>query len=138
MSVNLGVGARLPAFCASMGRVLLSGLDEADLDTWLAQCRPARLTPHTETDVHRLRRIVADVRRLGYAYVEQELEMGLCSIAVPLRNAEGRIATALNVSMAYHPDAARQAVDAFLPQLLLTAAAIEACIRTNRLPAVSA
>jgi IclR family pca regulon transcriptional regulator len=138
MSVNLGVGARLPAFCASMGRVLLSGLDEADLDTWLAQCRPVRLTPHTETDVHRLRRIVADVRRQGYAYVEQELEMGLCSIAVPLRNAEGRIATALNVSMAYHPDAARQAVNSILPQLLLTAAAIEGCIPANRLPAVSA
>ena len=72
------------------------------------------------------------------AYVEQELELGLCSIAVPVRNAEGRIATAINVSMPYHPDAEREAMRDILPHLKLTAAAIEGCIPANRLPAVSA
>lgn len=137
MSVTLGVGARLPAFSASMGRVLLSGLDDAELQTWLAQCHPVKHTPHTVTDLHRLRRLIADVREQGYAYVEQELELGLCSIAVPVRNAEGRIATAINVSMPYHPDAAHQAHATILPQLELTAAAIESCVPANRLPPVS-
>ncbi|MBF6024074.1 IclR family transcriptional regulator domain-containing protein [Lysobacter niastensis] len=135
MSVTLGVGARLPAFCAAMGRVLLSGLDDGDFDRWLTQCKPVRHTPHTVTDLRALRRIVEDVSRQGYAYVEQELELGLCSIAVPLRNAQGRIATAINVSMPYHPDAARHAVDTILPQLQQTAAAIECCVPANRLPA---
>lgn len=137
MSVTLGVGAKLPAFCAAMGRVLLSGLDEPDLDNWLGQCKPVKNTPHTVTDLRALRRVVEDVARQGYAYVEQELELGLCSIAVPLRNAQGRIATAINVSMPYHPDAARHAIDNILPQLQQTAAAIECCLPANRLPAAA-
>ena len=119
-----------------MGRVLLSGLDEAALDDWMAHCAPAKLTAHTVTDLPRLRRIVEDVRRQGHAYVEQELELGLCSLAVPVHNAEGRIATAINVSMPYHPDAEREAMRSILPQLQLTAAAIEGCLPSHRLPAV--
>jgi len=138
MSVTLGVGARLPAFCASMGRVLLSGLEEPALDQWLHDCTPTRHTVHTVTDTSRLQRIVEDVRRQGYAYVEQELELGLCSVAVPVHNAEGRIATAINVSMPYHPDAEREAMREILPQLKLTAAAIEGCAPSHRLPAVRA
>ena len=121
-----------------MGRVLLSGLDEQALDHWLQECHPVKLTPHTVTDTHRLRRIVEQVRRQGHAYVEQELELGLCSLAVPVHNAEGRIATAINVSMPYHPDAEREAMQAILPQLKLTAAAIESCVPIHRLAAVSA
>lgn len=138
MSVTLGVGARLPAFCAAMGRVLLSGLTASELDTWMEACRPTRLTPHTVTDLHKLRRIVADVGMQGYAYVEQELELGLCSIAVPIRNGDGRIATAINVSMPYHPDAARHALKAILTPLLQTAAAIESSLPATRLAPVSA
>ncbi len=137
MSMTLGIGARLPAFSASMGRVLLSGLDEAELQAWLAQCQPVQHTAHTITDLQRLRRIIDEVRVQHYAYVEQELELGLCSLAVPVRNADGRIATAINVSMPYHPDAARQALDTILPQLQLTAAAIESCVPSHRLPAVT-
>lgn len=138
MSVTLGIGARLPAFCAAMGRVLLSGLTEPEFDTWIGSCKPTRLTPHTVTDPQRLRRIVDDVRGQGYAYVEQELELGLCSIAVPVRNGEGRIATAINVSMAYHPEAARHAINTILPPLQQTAAAIQSCLPAARLPPVTA
>ncbi|HKN78812.1 MAG TPA: IclR family transcriptional regulator C-terminal domain-containing protein [Lysobacter sp.] len=137
MSVTLGVGARLPAFSASMGRVLLSGLDDASLEQWLLDCRPVQLTPHTVVDTRRLRRIVDEVRAQGYAYVEQELELGLCSLAVPVHNADGRIATAINVSFPYYPDAAREAMQTVLPQLQLTASAIETCMPSHRLPAVS-
>ena len=139
MSVTLGVGARLPAFCASMGRVLLSGLDDAELDAWLAQCKPAKLTPHTVTDLRRLRRIVDDVRMQGYAYVEQELELGLCSIAVPLRNARGPHRHRHQRQHALPPGRrAPRASSNILPQLEQTAAAIEGCVPANRLPAVAA
>ena len=84
MTVSLGVGSRLPAYCASLGRVLVSGLSDADLRTWLEQCQLVRQTSHTVTDVRRLRRLVETVRKDGYAYVEQELELGLCSMAVPV------------------------------------------------------
>ena len=137
MTVALGVGARLPAYAASMGRVLLGALPPESLERWLAECRPAKLTPHTVTDARRLRRIVADVRRQGYCYVEQELELGLCSVAVPIRDREGRIVAALNASLPFHAGASRHAVDEVLPELRATALAIERCLPANSLPPVS-
>ncbi|MBK9668262.1 MAG: helix-turn-helix domain-containing protein [Gammaproteobacteria bacterium] len=89
MTVALGIGARLPAFCTSMGRVLLAGLDDPTLDAWLATLEPRKVSEHTCTDPRQLRRLIRRVRLDGYAYVEQELERGLCSIAVPLRNPAG-------------------------------------------------
>jgi len=137
MTIALGIGARLPAFAASMGRVLLSGLSDADLTIWLEQCEPVKFTPHTVTDPRKLRRIVDDVRAQGYAYVEQELEVGLCSLAVPVCNQSGRVAAAINVSLAYHGGVARQAVKLMLPHLRETAATIERCVAAHRLAAVS-
>jgi IclR family pca regulon transcriptional regulator len=137
MTVALSVGSRLPAYCASMGRVLLAGLPEADLRAWLEQCHPARLTPHTVTDTRRLRRLVETARDEGYAYVEQELELGLCSIAVPVHDQEGRVVAALNASMPYHADARRLALEKALPGLRSTAAAIERNLPARTLPPVS-
>ncbi len=138
MSVRLGVGARLPACSASLGRVLLAGLEDVELDAWLRACKPARLTSHTVIDREQLRRIIVDVRRQGYSYVEQELELGLCSISVPVRNAEGRIAVAINVSLPYQADAQRLALDKILPSLRRTAHAIETSVPAHLLPAVTA
>ncbi|HVN43216.1 MAG TPA: IclR family transcriptional regulator C-terminal domain-containing protein [Steroidobacteraceae bacterium] len=137
MTVALGVGARLPAYAASMGRVLLAGLPAGSLDTWLSDCRPVQHTPHTVTDRQRLRRIVAEVRTQGYAYVEQELELGLCSIAVPIHDREGRVVAALNASMPYHTDAARHALQEVLPGLRATAKEVEGCLPANSLSPVS-
>ena len=110
----------------------------AEIAAWLQTCEASPLTPHTVTEPHKLRRIVAEVGRQGYAYVEQELELGLCSIAVPVRNGDGRIATAINVSMPYHPDAAHHALKNILAPLQETAAAIESSLPATRLAAVSA
>lgn len=137
MTVALGVGARLPAYSASMGRVLLAGLPAESLERWLADCRPERLTPHTVTDLRRLRRIVAEVRSQGYAYVEQELELGLCSLAVPVHDRDGNVVAALNASLPYHADAERDALREVLPELRATAIAIERCLPANSLPPVS-
>jgi IclR family transcriptional regulator, pca regulon regulatory protein len=138
MTVALGVGARLPAYAASMGRVLLAGLPDAALDRWLAECRPQRLTPHTVTDTRRLQRIVREVRNQGHAYVEQELELGLCSLAVPVLDREGRVIAALNASLPYHAGASQHALRDVLPELRATAAAIARCLPAHALPPVAA
>ena len=137
MTVSLGVGARLPAYCASMGRVLLAGLPPDELDTWLADCRPVRHTPHTLTDAHSLRRMIEEARAQAFAYVEQELELGLCSIAVPVLNRDGYVIAALNASLPYHADARNQALARVLPELRATALAVARDLPANSLPPVS-
>ena len=130
MTVSLSVGARLPAYCTSMGRVLLSGLDREALDSWFEDCVPVPRTERTVTDVARLREIVATVQREGYAWVEQELEMGLCSLAVPLRDRAGNVVAALNSGMPYRSAARARAVGELLPALKATAAEIERVMPT--------
>ena len=118
----------LPAFCAAMGRVLLSGLAEPELNAWLDSCKAAPLTPHTVTEPHKLRRIVAEVGRQGYAYVEQELEEGLCSLAVPIVSARGETIAALNAGMAFRAGARSRALKDVLPVLQAAARQIEAAL----------
>jgi IclR family pca regulon transcriptional regulator len=96
-----------------------------------------RLTPHTVTDIRRLKRIVAEVRKQGHAYVEQELELGLCSLAVPVHDRDGSVVAALNASLPYHAAAAQHALREVLPELRATAAAIERCLPAQCLPPVS-
>ncbi|WP_344209190.1 IclR family transcriptional regulator domain-containing protein [Kribbella sancticallisti] len=98
MTVALGVGARLPAYVTSMGRVLLAGLPEDELSAYLSSLDPEPLTEHTVTSVDGLRDVIAKAGADGYALVDQELELGLRSIAVPIRDSRGRAVAALNVS----------------------------------------
>ncbi len=100
ISIALHVGSRVPAYCTSMGRVLLAQLDPAALDRYLAAAPfPAR-TPQTLTTADDLRAELASVSALGYALIDQEMEIGLRSIAVPIRDATGRVVAALNVGAA--------------------------------------
>ena len=98
MTVALGVGARLPAYPTSMGRVLLAGLADDELTSYLSTLRAESLTDRTVTSPDRLRAAIDRARADGYALVDQELEQGLRSIAAPICNARGRIIAALNVS----------------------------------------
>lgn len=126
MSVGLHVGTRLPAWCTSMGRVLLGGLPPHELAGVLSRSALTRNTPKTVTDPDALAHIVSEAARNGYALVDEELELGLMSIAVPVRERSGRIAAAINLSAQsarYTPDALR---DAALPRLKAAAGAIEA------------
>lgn len=97
MSINLTPGSRLPAYCASMGRVLLAALPEDEARSLLDQSIIKPFTPLTRTDPAALMEELAYVRREGYAVIDQELELGLCSIAVPLTNDRGRVIAALNI-----------------------------------------
>jgi len=98
MTVALGVGARLPAYPTSMGRVLLSGLSEDELTSYLETLQTEALTDRTVTSSEALRAAIHRAREDGYALVDQELELGLRSIAAPIRNSRGHIIAALNVS----------------------------------------
>jgi IclR family pca regulon transcriptional regulator len=135
MAISLGVGARLPAFAASMGRVLLAGLPDDALDAWLARAPTAPLTPHTIHDKKELRAEIRRVRGKGHALVLQELELGLCSIAVPVRDRQGRTLAALNVGMPFRRGARSRALQEILPALRETARAIESAILAVAPPA---
>lgn len=97
MSEALNVGSRLPAHCTSMGRVLLAQLARDALDAYLERAELKPLTARTVTSRDELRRVIDQVRHRGYALVDQELEIGLRSIAVPIRNAAGVVVAAMNV-----------------------------------------
>jgi IclR family transcriptional regulator, pca regulon regulatory protein len=98
MSVGLSVGSRLPAFCTSMGRVLLAACPQESLEARLAAMNLQAFTPHTQTGIAPLLDILGQVRENGYSLVDQELELGLRSIAVPVRDAKGNVIAAMNVS----------------------------------------
>src|SRR6266436_3480129 len=125
MSVALGVGARLPAFAASMGRVLLADKSDSELGSWLREHTFRPITAHTIYKPRALRAEIAKVRRQGYAFVSQELELGLCSIAVLVRSATGLAVCGLNVSMRYSDDVHAVARKKVLPALHRAREAIE-------------
>ncbi|BBE74411.1 IclR family transcriptional regulator domain-containing protein [Oharaeibacter diazotrophicus] len=100
MTIALMPGSRLPAYCTSMGRAMLAALPEDAARRLLeAAPRPSR-TPRTLTDVDAILAAIAEVRRLGYAVNDQEVEIGLRSIAVPLVDARGRVVAAMNIGLA--------------------------------------
>jgi IclR family pca regulon transcriptional regulator len=117
MTVALGVGARLPAYPTSMGRVLLSGLPDDELTAYLESLRAEALTDRTLTSVDNLRATITTARTDGYALVDQELELGLRSIAAPIRNSRGRIIAALNVSAHASRSTPTSLCEEFLPHL---------------------
>jgi IclR family pca regulon transcriptional regulator len=97
MSIDLGVGSRLPAYCTSMGRVLLAHLPRPDFVAYLRRVKFLPHTGRTELSKDKLASILEAVRANGYAVVDQELEIGLRSIAVPVADSTGKVAAALNV-----------------------------------------
>lgn len=126
MSVDIMVGTRFPAYATSMGRVLLAGLPADARRAFLDRTRFRPLTQHTTTDAAALLGILDGVERDGYALVDQELEEGLRSIAVPVRDPAGSVLAAVNVSMHAGRTSAEQARGVVLPALRTAALAIEA------------
>lgn len=98
MAVDLHIGSRLPAYCTSMGRILLAYLSPEQLEAYLAR---VVLTPHTTrtvTSIERLRLLLRNTRRNGYALCDQEYEVGLRSLAVPVFAPNGRAVATINLS----------------------------------------
>ncbi len=131
MTVAISVGTRFPAFATSMGRVLLAGLSEEELERYLAEATFEPLTARTVTDPARLREIIREVGKQGYAIVDQELEEGLRAVAAPIRGSGDGVIAAINVSA----HASRVSLTAMraelLPSLLETARQIEADLKSQ-------
>jgi IclR family pca regulon transcriptional regulator len=118
MSVALNTGSRLPAYCTSLGRVMLANMPDNALDTYLENVKLRAYTERTVVSARRLKEILAEIRLAGYAIVEEELEVGLRSIAVPVRGASGVVHAALNVGAQATRVSTRQLEEDFLPVLL--------------------
>jgi IclR family transcriptional regulator, pca regulon regulatory protein len=118
MSVALNTGSRLPAYCTSLGRVMLANLPEDTLQAYLDRVKLRAFTERTVVSTARLREILSEVRLSGYAVVEEELEVGLRSIAVPVRGASGTVHAALNIGAQATRVLTRQMEEEFLPVLL--------------------
>jgi IclR family pca regulon transcriptional regulator len=129
MAIDLGVGTRLPAFCTSMGRVLLANLPANELESVLPKIEFKRFTDRTVTSVEKLRQVLAAVKREGHAIIDQELELGLRSMAVPVRNPAGRVVAAINVGAHGQRVSIQDMRTRFLPYL--RAAAQELCLLLN-------
>ncbi len=97
MSPSLNVGRRLPAFCTSIGQVLLAQLAPAELDAYIARTRFLPFTEFTVTSPARFRELLLRAHDNGYAYTSQQIEMRLCTMAVPVRDREGHYVAGINV-----------------------------------------
>jgi IclR family pca regulon transcriptional regulator len=117
LSSGLGVGARLPAYCSATGRVLLSGVSRTDVEFILNRMSRPAFTPHTRTAVRDILREIQLVRTQGYSVNDQELELGLRSIAVPIRNAPGQLVAAMSLSVATSRMPREQIIETLLPEL---------------------
>lgn len=125
MSINLGLGTRLPAVATSMGRVLLSGLSEEELDRHLREAAPIpQYTPRTLRERGALIKELELVRRQGWALVDQELEIGLRSIAAAITDGTGRVIAAINIGTHASRWPIQKLMQEVLPGLKETAAAI--------------
>lgn len=136
MRVGISVGSRFPAYATSMGRVLLAHLPDADLEALLDGRELVALTPNTITDPIQLRAELARVREQGYCLVDQELEIGLRSVAAPVFAPDGSVAAALNISMSTLPNGTGHDVDEaaalVLPELLAAAEQVRAALAARR------
>jgi IclR family transcriptional regulator, pca regulon regulatory protein len=98
LSAGLRVGSRLPAFCSAFGRVMLAALPDEEIDSYLARIIPRTYTSRTVTDSATNRRHIMEARMNGYAVADGEVELGLCSLAVPIVNVRGETVAAVNVT----------------------------------------
>lgn len=118
VSGTLQPGTRVPAWCTANGRMLLASLPQEQVDNFLERAQPEQITLHTIVNKERLALEIARSRAQGYALVDQELELGLRAIAVPLRNFRGDVVAAMNVSVHAARLPAQQMVERCLPAMI--------------------
>jgi len=129
MAASISVGTRFPAYATALGRVLLANQGPDFIEHYLATTPLLPRTSATITDPAQLRAELEQVRNQGWSIVNQELAEGLISIAVPVRDREGQVIAAANLSAATLRYKAPEMISELLPQLLAAAAAIETDLR---------
>lgn len=131
IAMPLHVGSALPAYCSSLGRVLLAALDGTALSAYLADAPfPAR-TPETLTSAEQVRAACDQARECGFSQVNEELEPGLRSIAVPVRSGAGGTVAALNVGVAAGRWQPEGMIERILPELRAAATHLARSIQTQ-------
>ena len=128
MTTAIGLGSRFPAYQTSMGRVLLAELDDAAVADVFERTDRSLATDHTVRDLPELLDRLTEVRRDGYAIVDQELEVGVRSAAAPLRKGEGCALAAMNVSTHVGRTGLDELRSVVVPELLSTAQQISAAL----------
>jgi IclR family pca regulon transcriptional regulator len=118
MHISLGVGSRLPAYCTSLGRLLLADLEDDEVRARLEASNIEALTKHTVTDIDALMAKVAQARKQQWCLVNQELEEGLISVAAPIVNKQGQMVAALNISGQANRTSAKVMQETMLPALI--------------------
>ncbi|GAB3291197.1 IclR family transcriptional regulator domain-containing protein [Parasphingorhabdus pacifica] len=137
MTVSINIGTRFPAYATSMGRVMLAHLPDEEREGFLVRTHPRPLGPHTVATAEDLRRELELIRQQGWALVDQELEAGLRSVAAPIRDRSGAVVASANISSHATRTSSEQARTGLLPELLDTAARIEADLRVAPNPRTS-
>lgn len=118
LSINLSVGSRLPAYPTALGRVLLAQLPPLELAALVSSLQLTKLTPNTVLDKRRLIKVIEQSRKDGYSLVDQELEIGLMALAVPIGPSADVAFAAMGVSVPAARAGRRELVSRFLPVLL--------------------
>ncbi|MEH2531216.1 IclR family pca regulon transcriptional regulator [Bradyrhizobium sp. AZCC 1588] len=127
-SSGIDIGYRLPAFCTSVGRVLLSRLADDEVAAALDRMELAPLTPFTVTDKKRLLKTIVADRAQGYSLVDREAEPGFRSVSVPVRRYDGAIVAAINMGAHVDRVSAEEMVERFLPRLREAAASVKSML----------
>jgi len=117
LPLSAQVGLRIPAFASSLGRILLAGLADPDLDAFLARIEPQKLTDRTTTDKEQLKRAILKARGDGYSLVDREVEVGFRSISVALQRLDGKTIAALNIGIHSERGTPEMMQQVFLPKL---------------------
>lgn len=117
LSTGLGIGSRLPAYCSALGRVLLAGLPPPAVLARVRGMRRVALTPQTVHSVSRVVELVERCREQGYSTNDGELELGVRSMAVPVRDRSGQVTAAMSIAVRVERMGLSEFRDAFLPML---------------------
>lgn len=128
ISINITVGSRLAAYATSIGHVLLGGLADEEFEEFLQSEAFPELTAFTITDKDDLRKAIKKARVDGYSLVDQQLEMGLRAVAVPVRGQSGKIVCAIAVSRFNEDVSPQESTEMYLPSMLETAEKVTSVI----------
>lgn len=118
MSTNLQIGVKLPAYCTSLGKILLAYRPFSEVKEILKGGELKAYTPYTVTDINRLKEVLIEIRENEYSINNQELEIGLRSAAAPIRDEKGEVIAAINISMSSARISSKELEEKFIPSLI--------------------
>jgi IclR family pca regulon transcriptional regulator len=117
MSVDVRVGSRVPTYCTAMGQVLLASLPPEEQESHVTQIKFTRYTKNTVCSATRLRQVLRLVQRSGYACVDQQMEIGVWALAVPIHHPSGSVVAALCIAAPAQRVSTEKMLLKFLPRL---------------------